>query len=154
MSADIDAAPPAATFADTTDDALLGAVRDFGGVVSADPDRLGLAPFDNRRATVGTLRSAFVSSFALEFVVMLGTALVAVVPQLCGFVPTTFLDVTPVWPKKLAAMEAMGAQGYLKQYYSERGEHRANHARRISGRSGIRYAEAFMREIPVVQDAL
>jgi len=75
-------------------------------------------------------------------------------PELCGFVPTTFLDITPVWPKKLAAMEAMGAQGYLKQYYSERGEHRANHARRISGRSGIRYAEAFMREIPVVQDAL
>ena len=31
-------------------------------------------------------------------------------------------------------MEAMGAQGYLKQYYSERAEHRANHARRISGR--------------------
>ena len=75
-------------------------------------------------------------------------------PELCGFVPTTFLDITPVWPRKLAAMEAMGAQGYLKQYYAERGEHRANHARRISGRSGIRYAEAFMREIPVVQDAL
>ena len=41
-------------------------------------------------------------------------------PELCGFVPTTFLDITPVWPKKQAAMEAMGAQGYLKQYYSER----------------------------------
>ena len=54
-------------------------------------------------------------------------------PELCGFVPTTFLDITPVWDKKVAAMEAMGAQGYLRQYYSERGEHRANHARRISG---------------------
>ena len=42
-------------------------------------------------------------------------------PELCGFVPTTFLDITPVWSKKVAAMEAMGAQGYLKQYYSERG---------------------------------
>jgi 4-oxalomesaconate hydratase len=51
-------------------------------------------------------------------------------------------------------MVAMGAQGYLKQYYSERGEHRANHARRISGRSDIRYAEAFQREIPIVVDAL
>ncbi len=59
-------------------------------------------------------------------------------PELCGFVPTTFLDITPVWSKKLAAMEAMGAQGYLKQYYSERAEHRANHARRISGRKDIR----------------
>jgi 4-oxalomesaconate hydratase len=71
-------------------------------------------------------------------------------PELCGFVPTTFLDITTVWDKKVAAMEAMGAQSYLKQYYSERAEHRANHARRISGCSDIRYAEAFEREIPVV----
>ena len=59
-----------------------------------------------------------------------------------------------MWEKKLAAMDAMGAQNYLKQYYSERGEHRANHARRISGRSDIRYAEAFQREIPIVVDVL
>jgi 4-oxalomesaconate hydratase len=75
-------------------------------------------------------------------------------PELCGFVPTTFLDITPVWGKKVAAMQAMTAQSYLVQYYSERAEHRANHARRISGRSDIRYAEAFQREIPVVVDAL
>ena len=75
-------------------------------------------------------------------------------PELCGFVPTTFLDITAVWEKKVAAMEAMGAQRYLRQYYSERAEHRANHARRISGRSGIRFAEAFQREIPIVVDAL
>jgi 4-oxalomesaconate hydratase len=75
-------------------------------------------------------------------------------PELCGFVPTTFLDISAVWSKKLEAMEAMGAQGYLKQYYAERAEHRANHARRISGRTDIRRAEAFQREIPVVVDAL
>ena len=75
-------------------------------------------------------------------------------PELCGFVPTTFLDITPVWSKKVAAMDALGAQGYLRQYYSERAEHRANHARRISGRRDIRHAEAFQREIPVVVDAL
>jgi 4-oxalomesaconate hydratase len=75
-------------------------------------------------------------------------------PELCGFVPTTFLDITPVWERKVAAMEAMGAQSYLRQYYSERAEHRANHARRISGRSDIRYAEAFQRELPVVVDVL
>src|SRR4051794_12106533 len=50
-------------------------------------------------------------------------------PELSGFVPTTFLDITAVWDKKREAMDAMGAQTYLKQYYSERGEHRANHAR-------------------------
>jgi 4-oxalomesaconate hydratase len=71
-------------------------------------------------------------------------------PELCGFVPTTFLDITPVWEQKLAAMDAMGAQSYLRQYYSERAEHRANHARRISGKSGIKYAEAFQRELPAV----
>jgi 4-oxalomesaconate hydratase len=75
-------------------------------------------------------------------------------PELCGFVPTTFLDITSVWEKKLAAMEAMRAQAYLRQYYSERAEHRANHARRISGRSDIRYAEAFQRELPAVVDTL
>ena len=75
-------------------------------------------------------------------------------PELCGFVPTTFLDITPVWDRKVAAMEAMGAQSYLRQYYTERAGHRANHARRISGRSDVRYAEAFMREIPVVVDEL
>ena len=75
-------------------------------------------------------------------------------PELCGFVPTTFLDITPVWEKKVAAMETMGAQNYLKQYYSERAEHRANHARRISGKSGIKYAEAFERELPAVVEAL
>jgi 4-oxalomesaconate hydratase len=75
-------------------------------------------------------------------------------PELCGFVPTTFLDITPVWEQKVAAMEAMGAQTYLRQYYSERAEHRANHARRISGRGEIRFAEAFQREIPIVVDEL
>ena len=75
-------------------------------------------------------------------------------PELCGFVPTTFLDITPVWERKAAAMEAMGAQSYLRQYYSERAEHRANHARRISGRGDIKYAEAFQRELPAVVDAL
>jgi 4-oxalomesaconate hydratase len=59
-----------------------------------------------------------------------------------------------VWGQKLAAMKAMGAQEYLGQYYTERAGHRANHARRISGRSDIRYAEAFQREIPQVVDGL
>lgn len=75
-------------------------------------------------------------------------------PELCGFVPTTFLDITPVYPRKVAAMEAMQAQQYLRQYYGERAEHRANHARRISGNKEIRYAEAFQRAIPRVVTSL
>jgi thiol reductant ABC exporter CydD subunit len=49
------------------------------GRAEVQRDQLALAGEAYRRETVGTLRSAFVSSFALEFVAMLGTALVAVV---------------------------------------------------------------------------
>jgi len=31
-------------------------------------------------------------------------------PDLCGFVLTTFLEITPVFPQKQRAMEAMGGQ--------------------------------------------
>ncbi len=71
-------------------------------------------------------------------------------PELCGFVPTTFVDITAVFPLKQRAMEAMEAQQYLRQYYTEQAEHRANHARRVSGRKDIRYAEAFQRVLPQV----
>lgn len=75
-------------------------------------------------------------------------------PELCGFVPNVFLDITPVWERKERAMAAMAAQGYLRQYYSERATHRANHARRIAGYADIRYAEAFQRVLPQVVRSL
>lgn len=71
-------------------------------------------------------------------------------PELCGFIPNTFLDITPVFALKRAAMEMMGAQSYLREYYSQRAAHRGNHARRISGVKHIEYAEAFQRVTPVV----
>jgi 4-oxalomesaconate hydratase len=75
-------------------------------------------------------------------------------PELCDFVPTTFLDITSVFDQKLAAMSEMKAQAYLVTYYAERAAHRGNHARRISGRTEIRQAEAFERVIPDVVAAL
>src|SRR5579871_2408879 len=75
-------------------------------------------------------------------------------PEQCGFVPTTFVDITPVFAQKLRAMEAMAAQQYLRQYYTEQAEHRANHARRVSGKKDIRYAEAFQRVLPQVVSTL
>jgi 4-oxalomesaconate hydratase len=75
-------------------------------------------------------------------------------PELCNFMPNTFLDITPVFEQKQQAMAAMGAQEYLRQYYTERAAHRANHARRISGAKDIKYAEAFMRVLPHVVSAL
>jgi 4-oxalomesaconate hydratase len=75
-------------------------------------------------------------------------------PELCDFIPTTFLDITSVFEQKLAAMSELKAQAYLVTYYAERAAHRGNHARRISGRPEIRQAEAFKRVIPDVVAAL
>jgi 4-oxalomesaconate hydratase len=75
-------------------------------------------------------------------------------PELCGFVPDTFLDITPVYELKQKAMEAMASQKYLQEYYGAMALRRANHARRLSGNSRIRYAEAFQRILPIVVEAL
>jgi 4-oxalomesaconate hydratase len=71
-------------------------------------------------------------------------------PELCNFTPSTFLDITPVIERKRAAMAEMKAQRYLQDYYSQRAEQRANHARRVSGNREIRFAEAFQRYLPQV----
>src|SRR5580700_849886 len=71
-------------------------------------------------------------------------------PELCGFYPNTFLDITAVYERKQAAMEVMRAQGYLRDYYGQRAAQRANHARRISGDKEIKFAEAFQQITPVV----
>jgi 4-oxalomesaconate hydratase len=75
-------------------------------------------------------------------------------PEHCGFVPTTFVDISTVFPLKQQAMKAMAAQSYLHQYQTEIAKYRANHARRISGRTDIQYAEAFQRVTPHVVDTL
>jgi 4-oxalomesaconate hydratase len=71
-------------------------------------------------------------------------------PELCNFTPTTFLDITPVIERKRAAMAEMKAQRYLQEYYAQRAEQRANHARRVSDNREIRFAEAFQRYLPQV----
>jgi 4-oxalomesaconate hydratase len=75
-------------------------------------------------------------------------------PELCNFTPTTFVDITAVMDKKIAAMSEMKAQKYLQTYYTQRADHRGNHARRASGNAEIRQAEAFARMIPQVVSAL
>ena len=75
-------------------------------------------------------------------------------PELCNFTPNTFLDITAVIDRKLAAMAQMRAQSYLQSYYAERAEHRGNHARRSSADSAIRQAEAFQRVTPNVVRSL
>jgi 4-oxalomesaconate hydratase len=75
-------------------------------------------------------------------------------PELCNFTPTTFVDITAVMDKKLAAMAEMKAQKYLQSYYAERADHRGNHARRCTGNAGVRQAEAFQRVTPQVVSSL
>lgn len=75
-------------------------------------------------------------------------------PELCGFYPNTFLDITPVMDKKIQAMNVMSAQSYLIDYYTELASRRGNHARRISGNKEVRFAEAHQRLVPWVVRAL
>jgi 4-oxalomesaconate hydratase len=74
-------------------------------------------------------------------------------PELSGFMPNTYLDIGAVFEQKVAAMSEMGAQSYLKSYYTELAARRGNHAKRISG-DNIKYAEAFQRVTPLVTDTL
>ncbi|HJS29508.1 MAG TPA: PIG-L family deacetylase, partial [Anaerolineales bacterium] len=75
-------------------------------------------------------------------------------PELCEFMPNTFVDITPVMDRKIQAMAAMKAQSYLQEYYTDLASRRGNHARRISGNKGIRFAEAFQRALPRVVEGL
>ncbi|MET1034253.1 MAG: PIG-L deacetylase family protein [Arthrobacter sp.] len=75
-------------------------------------------------------------------------------PELCGFVPSVFVDITDVFELKKAAMAEMRAQRYLQGYYAERAEHRGNHARKVTANKDIRQAEAFMRLVPNVVGSL
>jgi 4-oxalomesaconate hydratase len=75
-----------------------------------------------------------------------------------GWKPDTFLDITPVWEKKRAAIECMEGQHHLWHYYTNVAENRGNHFRRNSGgQAGGRnceYAEGFQSVFPRTVDEL
>ncbi|WP_207102541.1 PIG-L deacetylase family protein [Paracoccus shandongensis] len=75
-----------------------------------------------------------------------------------GWKPDTFLDITPVWDRKRAAIECMAGQEHLWEYYTRVAENRANHFMRNSGgQSGGRkatYAEGFQSVFPRTVDEL
>ncbi|WP_347837955.1 PIG-L deacetylase family protein [uncultured Planktomarina sp.] len=72
--------------------------------------------------------------------------------------PDTFLDITPVWDQKRAAIECMRGQEHLWEYYTRVAQQRANHFKRNSGgQSGGRdckYAEGFQSVFPRTIDTL
>ena len=75
-----------------------------------------------------------------------------------GWKPDVFLDITSVWDKKWAAIQAMAGQEHLWAYYKNVAENRANHFMRNSGgQSGGRhakYAEGFQSVFPRTVDVL
>ena len=72
--------------------------------------------------------------------------------------PNVFLDITPVWDKKRAAIECMQGQEHLWNFYTNVAENRGNHFRRNSGgQAGGRpaqYAEGFQAMFPRTVDEL
>ena len=75
-----------------------------------------------------------------------------------GWKPTVFLDITPVWDRKWAAIQCMQGQEHLWDFYKNVAENRANHFRRNSGgMAGGRkaeYAEGFETVFPRTVDEL
>ena len=75
-----------------------------------------------------------------------------------GWKPDTFLDITPVWDRKRAAIECMEGQHHLWDFYTNVAENRANHFRRNSGGQAggraAKYAEAFQSVFPRTVDQL
>ena len=75
-----------------------------------------------------------------------------------GWKPDTFLDITPVWAKKRAAIECMEGQEHLWEFYTRVAENRANHFTRNSGGMGggraCKYAEGFQSIFPRTVDEL
>jgi 4-oxalomesaconate hydratase len=72
--------------------------------------------------------------------------------------PDVFLDITPVWDRKWAAIQCMEGQEHLWHYYQNVAENRGNHFRRNSGGQAggrdCRYAEGFQSVYPRTVDAL
>ncbi len=72
--------------------------------------------------------------------------------------PDVFLDITPVWDRKRAAIECMQGQEHLWDFYTNVAKNRANHFRRNSGGQAggraARYAEAFQSVFPRTVDEL
>lgn len=75
-----------------------------------------------------------------------------------GWKPDVFLDITPVWEKKRAAIECMTGQEHLWHFYTNVAENRGNHFRRNSGGQAggrnARYAEGFQSVYPRTVDEL
>jgi 4-oxalomesaconate hydratase len=79
-------------------------------------------------------------------------------PEMCGFTPDVLLDISSVFQRKRAAMECMGAQEHLWEYYTDLAKRRGTQLRRNAGPNlGLPHntlGEAYMRVFPQVTGVL
>lgn len=79
-------------------------------------------------------------------------------PEMCDFRPEVLLDITEVFSVKRRAMECLGAQQHMWDYYTELARRRGVQLRRNAGPNlGLRHdtmAEAYMRVYPQVTEIL
>ncbi|WP_329118164.1 PIG-L deacetylase family protein [Streptomyces sp. NBC_01465] len=75
-------------------------------------------------------------------------------PEMSGFKPEVLLDITEVWDTKRKAMECLGAQQHLWEYYTDLAVRRGVQLKRNAGPNlGLAHktmAEAFMRPYPEI----
>jgi len=79
-------------------------------------------------------------------------------PEMCGFTPDVLLDITSVFETKRKAMECMGAQEHLWDYYTDLAKRRGTQLQRNAGPNlGLPHntmGEAYMRVFPQVTGVL
>ncbi|MFE6957070.1 PIG-L deacetylase family protein [Streptomyces sp. NPDC057696] len=79
-------------------------------------------------------------------------------PEMSGFKPEVLLDITEVWDIKRQAMECLGAQQHLWDYYTDLAVRRGVQLKRNAGPNlGLAHrtmAEAFMRPYPQIAKEL
>ncbi|MFD5121013.1 PIG-L deacetylase family protein [Streptomyces sp. NPDC058385] len=79
-------------------------------------------------------------------------------PEMSGFRPEVLLDITEVWETKRQAMECLGAQQHLWDYYTDLAVRRGVQLRRNAGPNlGLAHrtlAEAYMRPYPQIAKEL
>jgi 4-oxalomesaconate hydratase len=79
-------------------------------------------------------------------------------PEMCGFTPDVLLDITSVFDTKRKAMECMGAQEHLWEYYTDLAKRRGTQLQRNAGPNlGLPHntkGEAYMRVFPQVTGIL
>ncbi|MBI4278070.1 MAG: PIG-L family deacetylase [Armatimonadetes bacterium] len=71
-------------------------------------------------------------------------------PEVTGFVPDTFIDITDVMERKLQAVAEYRVQPYHVERYRARAVARATQAAYLAGNPEIKFAEAYQRYTPWV----